>query len=103
MEGVFYKSLAKPVLQLYVPVYFLYLNYILWFLVGAITHRFFFVPIVFGVSCHGVVALIVFQHPLIFHKLWRLIVCRFRNLKRGAFGAAYYSPVNFKNSINYKR
>jgi len=105
MEAIFYKSLAKPTLQYGVPVGFLFGNYVFWMLVGAIKGgvALLYSPFVFGCTSHFIVFIVLKEHPLIFFKLWRLILCRFRNLKRGAFGAAYYSPVNFKNSINYKR
>jgi len=97
------KAMTRPTFFIGVPVAFFIGNLLFWSSVivfGDLWNRY---PVIGFVFIHAVVFYIMTENPAFFHQFWAFLRCKFRNYRRGAFGATYYSPVNYKKSLNYSK
>jgi len=100
-QGILFKALTRPVTKYGVPINFFYWNILFWASSAAIFNQFNQYPIMLFAVTHGVMALILIENPSFLKEIWAFLKCRFRNFRRGVFGAAYYSPIDYKKSLNH--
>ncbi len=104
MEYPLYKILTQPPLKWGIPVWFFFVNFLIWLIVAVSTDYFFSSFAIGGTLTHVCIAVVLTEHPLFFYSITAYVKSRLGNIKRGTFGAAYYSPIDYSKSlINMKK
>jgi len=97
------KSMTRPILKWGVPVPFLVGNLFFWACLIFFVFPWNKWPLIGLVFSHIIVVFIMIENPSFFFQIVAFVRCKFRNFRKKAYGGIYYSPINYKKSLNFSK